>query len=332
MKDLKYTYLQDKTGKLTHINESIKGECYYLEHTNIEFIVRDGELNRKHYALKNSVNSLSLGGGESVEHYNAKMQIVYESKYYDDIFKTDVFFSRVISEKKINNKIPDLSCYDENDNLVMLIEIKYTNKKYESDIIELRKIGIPVVEIDINNENKCKHIILPTLLENNRQRFREIKDIFSRCDKSKKQELIRFENEFKRVREKFSPDFKRYEDRIHYFKESISGDGGQRIEKINTWLQKRIERFKYRYKNYKEDRKRVEDFREGIYKLNYRIGKIEREIKESKLEYKRIEREIKDRKKDIEKNAECFNVEWVKPKWMKSDKKNNLSEIRYFCS
>ena len=99
----KYEYFYDSNKVLTHIDDAFRPNIY-TSVEGVEFIVRHGEKNIKHYAVKERVSALSYGfdgGGESPEHYNAKMKIVKELKYYDSILKQEVHFAKVVPEKKI---------------------------------------------------------------------------------------------------------------------------------------------------------------------------------------------------------------------------------------
>lgn len=181
MKDLKYEYLYNSLNEITHISDAIKGEFYKMyKDEPLSFMVRDGDVNQKHFALiKESTNPFEVvgiigGGSESPEHFNAKMKIAKELKYYDTIFKTDIHFDEVIAEKLYDvKKRPDLSCY-QNGVLVACIEVFNTSKKSEEDIEKLKELDCLIVEIDIKNENRCKHIALPKMYEPYRTRCSEL--------------------------------------------------------------------------------------------------------------------------------------------------------------
>lgn len=178
MSDLKYTYMYSSNGDLTHIKDANKNQYYYpYFDKETVFIVRDGLVNRKHYSLKNNSGGgflgNNVGNGESFDHYNSKMEVVFNKGYYDTIFKKFISFDEVVPEKKQGNKIPDLSCFI-NGVLVLAIEIYSTNEKTFEDIEELKKIKIPVTEININNGNETEHLILPAVLEANRQEYERL--------------------------------------------------------------------------------------------------------------------------------------------------------------
>src|SRR5699024_3297189 len=110
---------------------------------------------------------------ESTEHYNAKMKIAQDKKYFDTIFKKEVFFDNVIPEEKHGDKTPDLSCYVDGE-LVMIIEIAKSNPKTQEDIEELKKIGVPLVEINIEDNEQCRHLIIPKILATKNEKYIEV--------------------------------------------------------------------------------------------------------------------------------------------------------------
>ena len=327
MSERKYLYFNNSDGILTHIDKAIKGEIY-TGFGGIEFIVREGDVNIKHYAIKNKLNFLAIGG-ESPEHYNAKMKIVKELKYYDDIFEQDVHFAKVVPEQKINDKIPDLSCYDEKGNLVMLIEIKYSNGKDFEDIEKLSKNKVPLVEIDIKDENKCKHLILPTLLEINKPRVQKIQGLFKESAKKIKRKIEESEREYREFAEKHSPNINFFRDGIQELNDGIQSSFQHQISHLNEGIETEIESFKRAIQQLTESERelknKISEPKEPIFKNDYRLGKLEKEIT-------RIESEIKKREYHITKIAEKSKIEWFRNKWMNNTINNKLEEIRYWCS
>ena len=323
----KYGYFYNSDNILTFIDDAIKGEIY-TNLAGIEFIVREGDVNIKHYAIKNRLNHLSFssaGGGESPEHWYAKMKIVYELKYYDDIFNQYVHFAKVVPEKGMNGKIPDLSCYDEKDNLVMLIEIKCTNEKSIEDIEKLFVNKVPLIEIDIKNDNKCKHLILPTLLEINRKENERIKRLFQESAKQFRNKIKEAEREYTQYAEKYSPDINIFRDGVQEIKERIQSNGTETTRRIESNIQRVREALQDSIKKEPDIKRELSKNKEATYKNNYRLGKLEQEID-------RIESEIKDGTDHINKVADNCKIEWFRSKWMKSPVNNKIEEIRYWCS
>jgi hypothetical protein len=334
----KYEYFYDSDKVLTHIDDAFKPNIY-TSIEGVEFIVRDGDKNIKHYAVKDRLKSLGFGftgGGESPEHYNAKMKIVKELKYYDDVFNQEIQFAKVVPEKGMNGKIPDLSCYDDQDNLVMLIEIKCTNEKSIEDIEKLSVNKVPLIEIDIKNDNKCKHLVLPTLLETNKPRFKEVRRLFKESSKGFKEKIEKSEREYRENAEKYSPDINFFRDGIQEAKQGIQSEFREQISGINASIESSIERIRDGIRECgereKELRNDIESFKgkisnndESTYKIDYRIGKVEAEID-------RVELEIIQRKNNTKKIAGSCKIEWFRSDWMQDPVKNKLEEIRYWCS
>ena len=356
----KYEYFYDSDKVLTHIDDAFRPNIY-TSVEGVEFIVRHGEKNIKHYAVKERVSALSYGfdgGGESPEHYNAKMKIVKELKYYDSILKQEVHFAKVVPEKKINEKIPDLSCYDDKDELVMLIEIKYSNEKSEEDIEKLSVNKVPTVEIDIKNDNRCKHLVLPTLLEANKPRFEEVRRLFKEYSKGFKEKIEKSEREYRAVKQRFDYNI----ERIDEFKKGIRGDSSTQRFEIKIKMQKFREGIQSNgTERTRQISRNINGYRDRIQEEEYRLGDIKQEIKRNKstirrnkstirrnkstiknivessvekleAEIDRICREVEERRGNTEKIAKNCKIEWFKSSWMKSNYNNKIDEIRYWCS
>ena len=207
MTNLKYDYLFDKNNHIVSHEEANSNNSYriYKDEPLLygykEPFERKNNVNvRGHFFLKTH-NPMYSGTNESPEHYNAKMKIAKEKKYYDTIFKTDVFFDEVVVEKKVlGNKIPDVLCYNNNE-LVCIIEILYTNEKTQEDIEKLKLNNVPLIEIDIKNENKCKHLILPKIFEANRRKYRIVKEEKSRIETEYVRRIEELRNKIREIQE-----------------------------------------------------------------------------------------------------------------------------------
>ena len=352
MKELKYIRLFDSEGILTHINDAEKGGIYYqYVGDEVEYIVRQGDVNRKHFSAKNPFNELSMvsfsGGGESIDHYNAKMEIVFNKKYFDTIIGKEITFHKVLAERKINNKIPDISCYDADNNLVMVIEIYNTNKKNDLDIQALKTLNVPVVEIDINDGNKCEHLILPTLLEANKPRYKEIRGLLSWIgtetsrQKNRIRDLRELANEqIRESGERYRRGYSDIEREHSKLEKEFKKERSTRLEGIDSYLQQRLRRVKvdnYRIGN-------VEELREEYRKLKIKSRTIENEI--FKCEYRNdklrtkvegIESEIEFRKNNTRTfiSQPSVRCEWYgnKHSAYKPEKGiEKINQIRYLCS
>jgi len=152
MNNLKYNYALDQFNNCIAIDDAIKGNEYFLGKTDIPLIVRDGDVNQKHFSLKSKSDSLLKSYvNESPEHYNEKYKILKQG-YFD-------FEGMRITPKKIEieyrfketNQVCDVVFFDENDDLMCIIEIFVTNRKEKKDIDKFKKLNINVYEYNYNN-------------------------------------------------------------------------------------------------------------------------------------------------------------------------------------
>ena len=152
MNNLKYNYALDQFNNCIAIDDAIKGNEYFLGKTDIPLIVRDGEVNQKHFSLKSKSDSLLKSYvNESPEHYNEKYKILKQG-YFD-------FEGMRITPKKIEieyrfeetNQVCDVVFFDENDDLMCIIEIFVTNRKEKKDIDKFKKLNTNVYEYNYNN-------------------------------------------------------------------------------------------------------------------------------------------------------------------------------------
>jgi hypothetical protein len=183
----KYEYLFDADNKLVHNSQAIRLNEYRLYPGEpLDYIYKQGD-EREYFAKKiESNNDFAFIGvkpsgiyGESPEHYNAKMKIVHESKYFDTIFNQWIEFDLVVPEFYHDiKKRPDLSCYDAKNKLVCCIEICWSNAKADIDIIKLKELKVPIIEIHLKNDNKSKHLVLTEVLESNKSVFEELQKQF----------------------------------------------------------------------------------------------------------------------------------------------------------
>lgn len=281
----KYKYLYDVNNKLTHYSEAVRGADYkmYPCENECNYTYKKGEV-REFFTLKidNPLFSGEGGGGESAEHYNAKMKIVHEKKYFDTIFNQWVYFDDVIAEKKVlERKIPDLQCF-QNDKLVCIIEIFYTNQKTEEDIEKLRVNKVPLIEIDINNENRCKHLILPEVLESNKRKYIELTEEHRQL-KNKEQE---FKEEIRNPRERIIREI------VDSERESTRADHNEFEGKIRD-INKRIEHIK------NQSHPEINKLESGVLQLRERLNKTNKEIKNfSNPRVHKIKTDIEERTKE----------------------------------
>lgn len=177
IKNLKFAYT--KYG-LSNIELASKEFNYFLDvNLNIKLTYCKGEKVKPYWRKRKNTDLESLVGyfkGESLEHYNAKMNIVYskefefksENKELRNVFnflgmpnanviksETTLFkgFESKAEYKCLTiNKIIDVVLLDEDNLPIIGIEIYNTNKKKYKDIIEFYKLNYPIYEYNINDK------------------------------------------------------------------------------------------------------------------------------------------------------------------------------------
>jgi hypothetical protein len=340
MIEVKYEYLFNELNEIVPFTNAIKGDKYRLyPNAPLDYIFRQGEVNTPHFSLKSNnpfagVNNNSSGsGGESIEHHNAKMKIAYELKYYDTIFEQWIEFDKVIPEfSHENKKRPDLSCY-QNGKLAACIEICNTNAKSELDIEKLKELKLPIIEIYIKDDNRCKHIVLPALLEANKGEYIQLKT----TQRENKSEQQRLEREYKATAEQCQSGLSKIIEEVKIFESEVERKTTTRTERINIWLQKRLSKVKGRIDTIKiaksefatveselqRTKNEINRIENASQKTDYGIGKLESEIQE-------LENNIRQRKHSFNEIAKQSKIEWFRNSWIKSEPQNIIQEIKYW--
>jgi hypothetical protein len=329
----KYEYLFDANDKLVHHSEAIRLNEYRLYPGGpLDYIYKQGP-DRSYFAKKIETTNVfgSIGikesgiYGESPEHHNGKMKIVYEKKYFDTIFNQWIEFDNVVPEFYHDiKKRPDLSCYDANNNLVCCIEICWSNAKTEIDIEKLKQLKVPIIEIHLKNDNRSKHIVLTEVLESNKQKYANINFRLRELE----QEQQRIESEYNRLADELQKGLSRITTDVKYFEINFKSEVKRRLDKIDNWLQTRLKRFgveadaDQKIKHVEREIKRIENERE---KRDYRIGKLESEVKS-------VESKINQNRNTFDKIAKQSKIEWFRNSWMNYTPQNVVEEIKYWLS
>lgn len=353
----KYPYAFRKSdGKLILIDEAVDEEEYFVKSqiSNDTFeaiLVKESNRARRYFRFKTKPEKsvfLKHFPRDTTRHDSFVHDIVVNKGFFDTIFNKELKFHKAVPEKWQDVKRPDISFYDENDNLVLCLEVFNTNKKTKEDIDELKKIGVPVTEININEINKngkfrCKHIVLPTLLEANRQRTRNIEIEINRAEEQNrnlKREYERYSTETTKNEEFRIAKIKKeiHKKEVEY-EEWIERTIKRRIPEIHRVKQK-IQSSSVRLKelsaqnriDYDEIKRRIRYFRDGIRKLK----KTEIEFKKYKNEIERIEMEIRDRKRNTEAVIEKIGPEKilqsVRNEFISFVPEDIINEIRYWLT
>lgn len=278
MNDKAYEYLYNTDNKLVHYTEAERLADYKMYPDDNEYLYtyKAGDQRQYFVSKKTSNNpfakiSGNLSGGETPEHYNAKMKIAHELKYFDTVFNKEVLFDAVIPERYCldQKKRPDLSCY-QNGKLVACIEIFNTSKKSDEDIEKLKELDCLIIEIDINNGNRCEHIALPKIFEFYKRELRksesEIRSTESqlkRISESAQRELSELKAEYNRSAENLQKGLSEITD----IKGQIETGSTLRVKEINNWLQKRMPRDLRKQFDFRETARRIEEINEDIARL-----------------------------------------------------------------
>jgi hypothetical protein len=330
MIEVRHERLFDEFNKIVHFTKAIKGNQYRkYPNAPLDYIFRAGDKNIHHFSLKsegfNPFAGISNNSTkeESAEHYNAKMEIADNKKYFDTIFNQWIEFDNVVTEFWHDiKKRPDLSCYDSKNNLVCCIEICWSNAKTEIDIVKLKNLKVPIIEIHLKNDNKSKHLIFPTLLESNRQKLADINLKLREFE----QEQQGLEAQYNRLADELQKGLSGITTDVKYFEINFKGEIKTRLDKIDNWLQTRKQRFGIeidadkKIKVIEREIKRIEN--EGE-KRDYRIGKLE-----SKIES--VKSGIREKRNTFNQIAEKSKIEWFRNSWMNYKTQNLIEEIKYW--
>lgn len=278
IKDLEIAY--NENGALTLLEYANKGEDYYLdEGLTIPLLVAQGEVNRKHFRRFPNINIEVIreyfGSSESIEHLNAKRQILYSKSIQvggvvikGHTAKEEVRFTKT-------NNIIDVVLYDEEGNVLLGIEIYHTNRKSKEAIKKLNQLNINIYEQDINNEEGSRFLCY-TNRDNDKYINNEEGSGFIRTSTKGycyEEEIRIIEEELRQLQE---------DDRRN--KERIKG-GRKHISRLRKDIKAEVVRIAKGYEQ-------IEDQERGIYsergaELTWQIEDVEYEIRKTQ---KRIDR------------------------------------------
>jgi len=310
MSRLKHKYSLDKFGNVVSISEAKKGNVYYFGQTDIELIVKDGGTNRKHFSLKSggSIDSLFSGGGESPEHYNAKYEIKKQGFFYWNDIKIKPSRIEIEYEFKTIDKISDVVFFDEDDNLMCVIEVYFTNKKTQKDIDDFKKLNTNVYEYNIKN-GSTELLCWSVPVEQYRaSEERKLELWYDDTIKSKEKEIERLEKELhdksKHLRESISKERVSY-GKLERESEEIelnikkSSEGTRQIEQESYDVETKLKRgrsaepgFRSRIKWTKKEIENLEEQEQGVEQLRLQIEKAEYEVANAEGENRAIKGNI----------------------------------------
>ena len=153
---LQYAYTSDGIASIGIANK--EREYFLDEKLTIPLVFCSGEKNVNYWRKKSNISEYDLnrvfGNSESIHHYNKKMEIANSLEFIDmqlDI-KYKAHSSKVEYHLKSINKIVDVAFFDKDGNVLVCIEVLYTNKKTEEDISKFNQENIIIYEYDIQSE------------------------------------------------------------------------------------------------------------------------------------------------------------------------------------
>ena len=186
MSTVNIEYAYNENNKIVHISETNENDLYFLDKTHkVKLITAKGSVLSWHF--KRKYDGLHNWSNESINHYNAKMKILYDGFFI--YYGVKIIPNKIIEEYHIKqiNKRPDLVFFDNDDNILCCVEICNKNKKTKEDISIFKKHNLIVYEYDINEET--------TREISNTQRVSRLKSYIKEYDKRKET----FKNECEKI-------------------------------------------------------------------------------------------------------------------------------------
>lgn len=155
VKDLDLRIAYSKDGIETHIDSANKQDKYYLDvNKKIPLVFCKGSIVKPYFRTEANISAdvlrEYLGGSESLEHYNAKMEFWRTKKMLSNNNMIVAHTSKVEYRIKEINKVVDVAFFDKNGDLLIAIEVLHTNPKKFKDIQKFNQINTPVYEYNIN--------------------------------------------------------------------------------------------------------------------------------------------------------------------------------------
>lgn len=160
IKQLEYAYTKDG---LAYIREANKDSEYFLnKQCTIPLIYCKGEKVVPYWRKKANISKEDLkevfGSSESIQHYNEKMRLSTLKTFKCWILGFEYHFhSSEVEYRLIEiNKTVDVAFFDKDGNIVLCIEVCYTNKKTQEDIDKFNESDIIIYEKRLQKGNKSE--------------------------------------------------------------------------------------------------------------------------------------------------------------------------------
>lgn len=150
IKELEYAYTKDG---LISIREANKNKLYFLDNNlTIPLIYCKGSKVVPYWRRKSNISEIDFkrvfGSSESIQHYNEKMRLSTLKSLTCDLLGIEYqFHSSKVEYRLIEiNKTVDVAFFDKDGNIVLCVEVYYTNKKTIEDIDKFNKIDVIIYE------------------------------------------------------------------------------------------------------------------------------------------------------------------------------------------
>lgn len=199
IENLEYAYTHNL--ELENIVSAEKLKYYFLDiKKTIPLILCEGDKIKKYWRKKSNISELLIkkhfGNSESIEHYNQKMQFVYDKQFEVYFIKwgTNLPAEKYLIKASFGkpeyyikdiNKIIDVVLFDEYNQPIAGIEVYHTNKKTELDIKKFNQLNFPIYEYDINTKTIYPISTEDVEIEEISEQQRKIETIRKRISESK---------------------------------------------------------------------------------------------------------------------------------------------------
>jgi hypothetical protein len=263
IKDLQYTYNHD--GIFTHIDSANKQDKYYLDiDKKIPLVFCKGSVVKPYFRTEANISAdvlrEYLGGSESLEHYNAKMEFWRTKKMLSNNNMIVAHTSKVEYRIKEINKVVDVAFFDKNGDLLIAIEVLHTNPKKFEDIQKFNQINTPVYEYNINTRTSE---LISYGYFNKHKREEQQRD--SKRIVKGKEHIQRLKEDIRQLNKEVRKDDYDYEEEKREIEliereiELIEGGCGSNLyreykaaEEYNSQLREQIERIEGKVRNYSQ--------------------------------------------------------------------------------
>jgi hypothetical protein len=263
IKDLQYTYNHD--GIFTHIDSANKQDKYYLDiDKKIPLVFCKGSVVKPYFRTEANISAdvlrEYLGGSESLEHYNAKMEFWRTKKMLSNNNMIVAHTSKVEYRIKEINKVVDVAFFDKNGDLLIAIEVLHTNPKKFKDIQKFNQINTPVYEYNINTRTSE---LISYGYFNKHKREEQQRD--SKRIVKGKEHIQRLKEDIRQLNKEVRKDDYDYEEEKREIEpiereiELIEGGCGSNLyreykaaEEYNSQLREQIERIEGKVRNYSQ--------------------------------------------------------------------------------